>query len=98
MKRARPTATPWLLRARDPYVCTSGDKDKLDGSPFRWDFAVHLLDALFEASWNGKACSPEVTVDAASQTTLEHLYGAIEATIAERQMYAYRYTTRIRLY
>ena len=73
MKRARPTATPWLLRARDPYVCTSGDKDKLDGSPFRWDFAVHLLDALFEASWNGKACSPEVTVDAASQTTLEQI-------------------------
>jgi hypothetical protein len=38
-----------------------GRKDPLDGSPQRWNFAVHLLDAIFEMSWNGASASPQVT-------------------------------------
>jgi hypothetical protein len=50
-----------------------GDKDKLDGSPYRWDFAVHLLDSVFEASWHGKSSSPEVAVNASSRRALEDI-------------------------
>jgi hypothetical protein len=38
-----------------------GRKDPLYGTPERWDFAVHLLDAIFEMTWSGAIASPQVS-------------------------------------
>ena len=39
-----------------------GEKHELDGAPGRWDFAMHLLDSIFEQSWSGSPSSPDVSV------------------------------------
>ena len=48
-----------------------GRKEPLDGSPERWNFAVHLLDAIFEISWNGASASPQVTLTDPINTLLK---------------------------
>ena len=67
-----------------------GEKDPLDGSPFRWDFAVHLLDALFKRSWKGSPSSPEVVVDKGSDKArrLALIGSVIEGGAHEKEKFA----------
>ena len=53
-----------------------GEKAPLDGSPQRWEFALHLLDAMFEQTWNGAPASPDLTMTDQGQKALEKIGSA----------------------